>query len=156
MHRKLSRIGSALLLTIAVVAISPRVVEAAGSKRVATSCCEMRAPSYLRFNSQGVATSNGVEVAVYSMPSSSSIETTFEVLDSMGGGSVTYETATGIWAVRSGFLSGTDTIYYIRAQYDKGCGEAGVLRISYPKSKKPQFSSAVATMSKSFRADLCG
>ncbi len=134
----------------------PNPVQAATTKRIVTDCCELRAPSYLRFGSDGNASYDGLTVSVYSMSTQSSINATDEVVDSMGGGSVTYETSSSRWAVRSGLLSGTDTGYYIRAEYDRGCGEAGVLQITFPKSKKAQFSAAITTMSKSFSADLCG
>jgi hypothetical protein len=134
-------------------------VDAASSKRVTTNCCELRAPSSLRFVRQGdgaTAVNGDLNVAVFTLTTDSAVEATYQAVEAMGGGSVTYQTESSQWAVKSGYLDGTDIIYYLRAEYDRGCGEAGVIQITFPKSKKKQYEAATATMSKSFRADLCG
>ena len=124
-----------------------------------TNCCEMRAPTSVRFaidGDQARGESGGMSVLVRSISTDSAQNALFEAIDQMGGGSITYESNSSQWAVKSGFLNDSKLIYYVRAEYDRGCGAAGILQVTYPKGKKASFSGAVTTMSKSFRADLCG
>jgi hypothetical protein len=146
-----------LSLLAGCVAVEGRA-SAASTKLVVTSCCEFRAPSNLRFSIDGdsaEASSGGLSVSVFS--TSGFNDAADEAVAAMGGGSVTYETASSQWHVKSGYLTESpSTIYYVRVEFDRGCDESGVLVINFPKAKKPRFSGAVTTMSKSFRSDLCG
>jgi hypothetical protein len=131
---------------------------AASTKLVVTSCCEFRAPTNLRFAISGnsaEASNGGLNVSVFATRGFG--DAADEAVAAMGGGSVTYETASSQWHVKSGYLTESPTtIYYVRVEFDRGCDESGVLVITFPMAKKPTFSGAVTTMSKSFRSDLCG
>jgi hypothetical protein len=159
MKRAAKFFGFVMLVTSATFGqLLPTAAAAPSTKRVVTSCCEFRAPTAIRFSVSGDRASGSYQsfrAEVDSVSSSSSEVAVYDTLDGLGGGEETYQAASSQWAVSSGFVPGP-TVYYIRAEFDRGCGEAGVLTITYPKSKQKQFGSWVGILSKSFRADLCG
>ncbi len=94
-------------------------------------------------------------VSVDSMSVRSSIEGASLLIEAIRVRKVTYEKDSSQWSVRTGFLE-DGSIFYIRTEFDRGCDEAGFLVITYPQKKKKAYYNDVTTMSKSFRADLCG
>jgi hypothetical protein len=150
-------------ITVVIFMVSASILlstpgSSAATRRVETGCCELQLPTWLKYRTVEMGLQSygsPLAVTVDSVASSGPEDTASEIVGALGTASVTYEQSSSIWAVKSGFLR-NGNIYYIRAQYDRGCGEAGVLILSYPKAKKKAYAADVAAMSKSFRADLCG
>jgi hypothetical protein len=136
----------------------PTANAASTSKRVQMPCCELRVPSSLRYRYSGsgiISVGGSLLVSVDSLEAGSLDEAYQYLIESADIREITYREASSQWAVASGFMN-DGTIFYIRTEFDRGCGEAGYLIINFPKSQKKSYTGAVSTMSKSFRADLCG
>jgi hypothetical protein len=149
-------IFTSALAVIAVVSVPS--APAKSSKQVVTPCCELLVPSWLKYRTNGngiVSVGGTMYLSVNSLSARSSVDATSQLIESLEVREVTYEKDSSQWSVRTGFLE-DGSIFYIRAEFDRGCDEAGFLVVTYPSKKKKAYYNDVTAMSKSFRADLCG
>lgn len=151
--------ATALTFTVATAALTgARSGDAASTKRVVTDCCELRVPAAMQVSTNGNEAQGrwgDLNIQVRASEASSAADAVDRVVADNGFGRATYRTSSSQWAVKSGYYEG-EGIYYVRAEFDRGCGLSGTLVITYPKANRGRYDASIATMSKSFRSDLCG